>query len=264
MGWLSPPILLCDIEPWCRDILRKHWPDVPIEKMWRELHASPEYPTTTSSQQDPCQPFSVAGKREGKEDDRHLWPSIRQIVALKDPLGSFWKMFMVTSAWVSTKCLLTWKPKLRQPVVYCSSLRRRCPPPTRPHLDHRLRCRRRHRTWHWFPTPTATDNNAQVRGQGKTVGTKRARHRRDAKMWLTLKPPTTRTWTQQPMLSSEVKLWPTPTSRDHKGHQGGRIRNGKVSMDTLDVAVQHIQSKQEWWPRIPSGSRVRIPRRWTN
>ena len=33
--------------------------------------------------------------------------------------------------------------------------------------------------------------------------------------------------------------WPTATTRDHKGgYVGGRMRNGKVSMDTLDVAVQ--------------------------
>ena len=34
-------------------------------------------------------------------------------------------------------------------------------------------------------------------------------------------------------------MWPTPSSRDHKGgYIGGRIRNGKISWDTLDVAVQ--------------------------
>ena len=33
--------------------------------------------------------------------------------------------------------------------------------------------------------------------------------------------------------------WATPTTRDHKGgYQGGRIRNGKISTDTLDVAAQ--------------------------
>ena len=33
--------------------------------------------------------------------------------------------------------------------------------------------------------------------------------------------------------------WPTASTRDHKGgYKGGRIRKGKVSMDTLDVAVQ--------------------------
>lgn len=36
------------------------------------------------------------------------------------------------------------------------------------------------------------------------------------------------------------KAFPTPSTRDYKGgYQGGRIRNGKVSFDTLDVAVQH-------------------------
>ncbi len=33
--------------------------------------------------------------------------------------------------------------------------------------------------------------------------------------------------------------WPTPAQRDHKGgYQSGRIRNGKISTDTLDVATQ--------------------------
>ena len=34
-------------------------------------------------------------------------------------------------------------------------------------------------------------------------------------------------------------MWPTASSRDHKGgYIGGRIRKGKISMDTLDVAAQ--------------------------
>lgn len=43
-------------------------------------------------------------------------------------------------------------------------------------------------------------------------------------------------------LVTQVKhpeLWPTPSARDYKGgYQYGRIRNGSVSMDTLDAAVQ--------------------------
>ncbi len=39
--------------------------------------------------------------------------------------------------------------------------------------------------------------------------------------------------------AKESSSWPTSSTRDHKGgYTGGRIRNGKLSMDTLDVAVQ--------------------------
>ena len=73
-----------------------------------------------------------------------------------------------------------------------------------------------------WPTPT-TQDNPQVRGEGKTIGTKRG---------------TT--------LGGAVRMWPTPVARDHKGgYQGGRIRNGKVSWDSLDVAVQHTDNQEK-------------------
>ena len=68
--------------------------------------------------------------------------------------------------------------------------------------------------------------------------------------------------------ANESSSWPTASTRDHKGgYSGGRIRNGKVSMDTLDVAVQAYSeggllapekpstdgSPQELW-RTPSSS----------
>jgi DNA (cytosine-5)-methyltransferase 1 len=35
----------------------------------------------------PCQPFSAAGKRKGKEDERHLWPEFfRLISAVRPPI----------------------------------------------------------------------------------------------------------------------------------------------------------------------------------
>jgi DNA (cytosine-5)-methyltransferase 1 len=33
----------------------------------------------------PCQPFSVAGRRQGADDPRHLWPTIKRIVAVIQP-----------------------------------------------------------------------------------------------------------------------------------------------------------------------------------
>lgn len=85
---LSKPVLFCDIEPWSRKVLAKHWPDVPIAHDVKELandpaRLVPDCDILTAGY--PCQPFSVAGKQRGTEDDRHIWPFIGQIIAHKRP-----------------------------------------------------------------------------------------------------------------------------------------------------------------------------------
>lgn len=85
---LSRPVLFCDIEPWSRKVLRKHWPDVPIAKDVKELANDPnglipECDILTAGY--PCQPFSLAGERRGTEDDRHIWPYIFSIIQAKRP-----------------------------------------------------------------------------------------------------------------------------------------------------------------------------------
>ena len=85
---LSSPVLFCDVEPWCRQVLSKHWPDVPVACDVKELASDPnrnvpDCDILTAGY--PCQPFSLAGKRGGSEDDRHIWPHILQIVASKRP-----------------------------------------------------------------------------------------------------------------------------------------------------------------------------------
>ena len=85
---LSNPVLFCDIEPWSRRVLKKHWPDVPIAKDVKELANDPDglvpdCDILTAGY--PCQPFSLAGERRGTEDDRHVWPYILSIVQAKRP-----------------------------------------------------------------------------------------------------------------------------------------------------------------------------------
>ena len=89
---LSKPVLFCDIEPWSRKVLAKHWPDVPIADDVKELVNDPDRfiprtdpRNTILSSGYPCQPFSVAGKQRGKEDPRHIYPYISEIIAHKRP-----------------------------------------------------------------------------------------------------------------------------------------------------------------------------------
>lgn len=84
---LSKPVLFCDIEPWSRQILNKHWPDVPIAEDVKELANDPGQIINAINGRDsiltagyPCQPFSAAGQRRGFEDDRHIWPEILRII----------------------------------------------------------------------------------------------------------------------------------------------------------------------------------------
>ena len=85
---LSKPVLFCDIEAWSRQVLAKHWPDVPIAEDVKELASDPARLVPDCdilSCGYPCQPFSQAGIRRGEEDDRHIWPEIFTIIEAKRP-----------------------------------------------------------------------------------------------------------------------------------------------------------------------------------
>lgn len=79
-------IAFCEIDPFCRKVLRKHWPDVPIHEDIRELDGN-EYRGAVDVVCGgfPCQPFSAAGKRAGAEDDRHLWPEMLRVIRQVQP-----------------------------------------------------------------------------------------------------------------------------------------------------------------------------------
>jgi DNA (cytosine-5)-methyltransferase 1 len=81
MGWKNK--FHCDINPFSRQICNFYWPEAESYenikttdfRIWRGK-------IDVLSGGFPCQPFSTAGKRLGKEDDRHLWPYMLQ--AIKD------------------------------------------------------------------------------------------------------------------------------------------------------------------------------------
>jgi len=81
-------VAFCEYDEFCRKVLNKHWPDVPIYKDLKEIGNEP---TRLIQEFDlicggiPCQPFSLAGKQKGKEDDRHLWPYMYEIIKHKKP-----------------------------------------------------------------------------------------------------------------------------------------------------------------------------------
>ena len=75
-------VAFCEYEPFPRAVLAKHWPDVPCFPDVRELKGSDiDGPVDVICGGYPCQPFSTAGQRRGKEDDRHLWPEFSRLVA---------------------------------------------------------------------------------------------------------------------------------------------------------------------------------------
>jgi len=81
-GWLLAArwasiknVFTCEIDEFCNKVLDKHFPDTDRYNDIKETDFT-KYRGTIDilSTSDPCQPFSFAGKRKGKEDDRFLWP----------------------------------------------------------------------------------------------------------------------------------------------------------------------------------------------
>jgi len=80
-------IAFCEIEPFPRKVLAKHWPDVPIFEDVRQLHAAdlPEAVDVICGGF-PCQDISRAGKMEGlKGKQSSLWREMRRLVEEANP-----------------------------------------------------------------------------------------------------------------------------------------------------------------------------------
>ncbi len=74
-------VAFCEIDDFCRRVLAKHWPDVPIHDDIRTLDGE-QFKGTIDLVCGgfPCQPFSVAGQRRGRADDRDLWPQMLRVI----------------------------------------------------------------------------------------------------------------------------------------------------------------------------------------
>ena len=79
MGWEN--IFHCDINPFGKKVLEYYYPKSisygDITKTDFTIHRGD---IDVLSGGFPCQPYSLAGKRKGKEDERHLWPQMLRAI----------------------------------------------------------------------------------------------------------------------------------------------------------------------------------------
>ena len=79
MGWQN--IFHCEIGEFPRKILKHHFPNsICYEDIKKTDFRKHRGEVDIISGGFPCQPYSNAGKRRGKEDDRHLWPEMCRVI----------------------------------------------------------------------------------------------------------------------------------------------------------------------------------------
>ncbi len=80
---------MCEIDEYCRKVLDKHWPNVP---KWRDIfELTGEEIISRCGEIElisggfPCQPYSEAGNKKGRDDKRHLWSETIRIIREVSP-----------------------------------------------------------------------------------------------------------------------------------------------------------------------------------
>jgi len=87
-SWVWPEheiLTFCEKEPFAQKVLKKHWPNVPICEDIYDMRGGDYGAVDLITGGFPCQPYSVAGKLRGSEDDRAFWPEMFRIITEANP-----------------------------------------------------------------------------------------------------------------------------------------------------------------------------------
>ena len=82
---LVKTVAFCDFDKYCQQVLQKNFPGVPVygdvkELNYDKLKADGINKIDIITGGYPCQPFSVAGRKKGEEDPRHVWPEMFRLI----------------------------------------------------------------------------------------------------------------------------------------------------------------------------------------
>ena len=233
------------------------------------------FQTATSSQPDiRANHFHLPGSEEAQKMTDISGLSFLPLLKASDPLFAFSKMFMGMSLWGSTKCYLTWRGKA---TPQGRSLFQLVP---RTHLTDEIDSGSSVEMW---PTPT-TQDNPQVRGIGKTVGTKRGTTLGGAvRMWPTplaqeAKHGQVTQWEMETdhaatknslRVAVAKQMWPTPQARDYKGPSGRSMKGTETDLPqavkmypTPTASLEKHSTKEAYWEnRIQKGRQEDIQMR---
>ena len=72
-------IAFVEKDEFCQKVLKKNFKNIPIEGDIRNVKGD-RYKADVITGGFPCQPFSIAGKRKGTDDDRYLWDETIRVV----------------------------------------------------------------------------------------------------------------------------------------------------------------------------------------